>query len=391
MTVHGSWTVDRLVDEYTHHQRRTRGLRPHTVRYRAWFARKLVRAALGTDPIDPSRLTPAAVVAFITSLRHRFSPASMRTVRSSLRSFFRFLRVEGFCGDALETALPTVAHWRLATLPRSLTEQQVEQVLASVDPSTPCGQRDQAIVQCLATLGLRPGEVANLCLDDIDWRGGTLQIRARKNRRGAVLPLPRVVGQALVAYLSRERPATDERRVFVVHLWKWQPKKGPLWPLEKGPPVGCQYINAPSTQRNCAPRCQPPGNPPSPLLPTPTPSRRFRSGAAFGVRWRGGSPGRSGWSGRARPGRAARPITAIRAAGRAACHPEGRSIAEDARSALTRRPSRSYASPTSRQASRASRGAGPNRGARPRRHQRPPGCRRRLRFVAANRKLSPAV
>ena len=218
MTVHGSWTVDRLVDEYTHHQRRTRGLRPHTLRNRAWFAQKLVRATLGADPIDPSRLTPAAVVAFITSLRHRFSPASMRTVRSSLRSFFRFLRVEGFCGDALEAAIPTVAHWRLATLPRSLTEQQVEQVLAAVDPSTPCGQRDQAIMQCLATLGLRPGEVANLCLDDIDWRGGTLQIRARKNRRGAVLPLPRVVGQALVAYLSRERPATDERRVFVVHL-----------------------------------------------------------------------------------------------------------------------------------------------------------------------------
>ena len=217
MTVHGSWTVDRLVDAYTHHQRRTRGLRPDTLRNRAWFARKLVRAALGTDPIDPSRLTPAAVVAFFTSLRHRRRPASMQTARSALRSFLRFLRVEGFCGDALEAALPAVAHWRLATLPRSLTEQQVEQVLASFDPSTLCGQRDQAIVQCLATLGLRPGEVADLCLDDIDWRVGTLQIRNRKNRRGAVLPLPRVVGQALVAYLSGERPATDERRVFVVH------------------------------------------------------------------------------------------------------------------------------------------------------------------------------
>ena len=217
MTVHGSWSVDRLVDAYTHHQRRTRGLRPQTLRNRTWFARKLVRAALGTDPIDLSRLTPAAVVAFITSLSHRRGPTAMSSALSSLRSFFRFLRVEGFCGDALEAALPTVAHWRLATLPRSLTEQQLEQVLASFDPSPPCGQRDQAIVQCLATLGLRPGEVANLCLDDIDWRGGTLQIRTRKNRRGAVLPLPRVVGQALVAYLSGERPATDERRVFVAH------------------------------------------------------------------------------------------------------------------------------------------------------------------------------
>ena len=114
MTVHGSWTVDRLVDAFTHNQRRTRGLRPQTLRYRAWFARKLVRAALGADPLDPARLAPADVVAFITSLRGRFSPGSMRTVRSTLRSFFRFLRFEGFCGDELEAASPRlhIGGWR---------------------------------------------------------------------------------------------------------------------------------------------------------------------------------------------------------------------------------------------------------------------------------------
>ena len=218
MTVHGSWTLDRLVEEYTQQQRRTRGLRPQTLRDRARLVRILIRAALGTDPVDPALLAPADVVAFITSLQGRFSPGSMRTVRSTLRSFFRFLRFQGFCGDELEAALPAVAYWRRATLPRSLTDQQVQQVLGSFDTSSPCRQRDHAIVQCLSTLGLRPGEVADLYLDDIDWRGGTLELRTRKNRRGAVLPLPRVVGQALVDYLSGERPATDERRVFVQHL-----------------------------------------------------------------------------------------------------------------------------------------------------------------------------
>ena len=216
MTVH-SWTLDRLVEEYTQHERRTRGLRPRTLHIRGRLVRMFVRGALGTDPIDPTSFAPADVVGFLTSLCGRFSPRSIQSVRSSLRSFFRFLRFKGFCNDGLEAALPVVARLRLATLPRSLTDQQVEQVLASFDASNPCGHRDQAIVQCLATLGLRPGEVASLCLDDIDWRGGTLQIRARKNRRGAVLPLPRVVGQALIGYLSGQRPATDERRVFVVH------------------------------------------------------------------------------------------------------------------------------------------------------------------------------
>ena len=63
-----------------------------TLRSQAWFARKLVRAALGADPIDPSHLTPAAVVAFITSLSRRFCPASMSIARSSLRSFFQRVR-----------------------------------------------------------------------------------------------------------------------------------------------------------------------------------------------------------------------------------------------------------------------------------------------------------
>ena len=218
MTVHGSCTLDRLVEAYTQHQQRTRGLRPQTLRGRARLVRMLVRAALGADPVDPARLAPADVAAFITSLRGRFSPGSMRTVRSTLRSFFRFLRFEGVCGDELEAALLAVAHWRLATLPRSLTEQQVQQVLGAFDIPTPCRQRDHAIVQCLSALGLRPGEVADLRLDDIDWRSGTIEVRTRKNRRGAMLPLPRAVGQALVDYLSGERPATDERRVFVQHL-----------------------------------------------------------------------------------------------------------------------------------------------------------------------------
>ena len=81
-----------------------------------------------------------------------------------------------------------------------------------------------------------------------------------------------------------------------------------------------------------------------------------REGSVFSASWTAGTP---------RPGRAARPITAIRAAGRAACHPEGRSVAEDARSALTRRPSRSYAPWTSRQAAACSGGGSEMRDADP--------------------------
>ena len=217
MAHHDMWTLDALIGAYKRHQRRTRGLRERTLHGYERIARPFVLAALGDGPIDPTHFRPRDVIDFVASLRGRFSPTSMKAVRTALRSFFRFLRVEGLCDERLAAAIPAVAHWRLSTLPRYLSDEQLQQVLSSFDVAKPFGPRDRAIVLCLSTLGLRPGEVAGLRLEDIDWRGGTIQLRARKTGRGAILPLPREAGRAIVAYLREERPTTDERRVFVQH------------------------------------------------------------------------------------------------------------------------------------------------------------------------------
>jgi integrase/recombinase XerD len=218
MIIDAGSTLDVVVEAYIQHSRRIRGLRDRTLRSYAGVSRLFVRATLGEDPVDPRRLNPADVMTFVASLEGRFSPRSMMTVRTALRSFLRFLRFEGACNEQLEAAIPTVAYWRRATLPRCLRDDQLTQVLASFDVSTPCGHRDRAIVMCLATLGLRPSEVAALCLEDLDWRAATVRLRTRKTRRGAVLPLPREAGRALVAYLRHARPMTNERCVFVQHI-----------------------------------------------------------------------------------------------------------------------------------------------------------------------------
>lgn len=217
MTVAAPGTLDALIEAYSQYCRRTRGLRDRTLRDYGRVARLFVRAAVGEGPLDPG-FHRSNVVTFVASLSARFCPRSMRTVRTALGSFLRFLRVEGFCDEPLEDAMPRVAYWRLATLPRFLHEDQLARLFASFDLSTACGHRDRAIVVSLATLGLRPSEVAALCLEDLDWRAGTVRLRTRKTRRGAVLPLPREAGRALVAYLHRTRPMTDERRVFVQQI-----------------------------------------------------------------------------------------------------------------------------------------------------------------------------
>lgn len=124
---------------------------------------------------------------------------------TSLRAFIRFLNFHRECRDDLAMAIPAVAHWRLARLPRCLSPEELNRLIASSDGTTPGKLRDRAILLMLARLGLRSGDLAALRLSDIDWNNGTLRVTG-KGRYQVRLPLPQDVGDALLRYLNG-RPA----------------------------------------------------------------------------------------------------------------------------------------------------------------------------------------
>jgi Site-specific recombinase XerD len=138
---------------------------------------------------------------------------SAKLLVCGLRSLLRFLYVSGRVSVALWSAVPAVAGWRGAALPRGLPPGQVSRLLTSCDRRRDVGRRDFAILMVLARLGLRAGEVAALGLDDINWRAGELIIRG-KGRRRERLPLPADVGAAVAAYLRRGRPRSEDRCLF---------------------------------------------------------------------------------------------------------------------------------------------------------------------------------
>jgi site-specific recombinase XerD len=105
---------------------------------------------------------------------------------------------------------------RRSGLVRHLDPGSLEQLIGSLDTSSPRGLRDRAIILCIARLGLRVSEVTRLQLDDIDWRAAVVRVRARKTGHGALLPITGEVGAALADYLQRGRPATTAREVFVL-------------------------------------------------------------------------------------------------------------------------------------------------------------------------------
>jgi site-specific recombinase XerD len=127
------------------------------------------------------------------------------------------------CRAALADALPTIARWRLSALPRYLSAQEVDRVIAACDLTTPLGLRDRAIILLLSRLGLRASDVAGLMFADLDWETATICV-CGKGRRATRLPLPQDVGDAILEYLRGGRPSFPTDRIFL----RGQPPLGPI-------------------------------------------------------------------------------------------------------------------------------------------------------------------
>ena len=191
-----------------------RGLSVSTrINYRP-FIHQFLSAQFGNKPARFNALNAKSVIRFVQNQAPRLNPKRAGLMVSALRSFFRYLRHRGDITNDLAACVPSIANWQFSTLPKFLQPHQVQQVLSQCDRRTADGRRDYAILLLLARLGLRACEIVSLNLDDIHWQAGEISIQGKGNK-SALLPLPPDVGQAIAAYLKKDRPACSTRRVFI--------------------------------------------------------------------------------------------------------------------------------------------------------------------------------
>ena len=203
-----------LIQEFGRYLSAERGLSPATLLNYLPIVRRFLVGRFENGPMQLDELHLIDIHRFVVRFVKTGSRSRGQLIVTALRSFLRFLQQRGAIGTDLASAVPGVANWRLAHLPKSLPAEQVEQMLASCERGTPVGQRDYALLLLLARLGLRAGEVVALTLNDLDWERGEIVVHGKGQRLGR-LPLPTDVGVALVDYLRNVRPSCSSRRAFI--------------------------------------------------------------------------------------------------------------------------------------------------------------------------------
>jgi integrase/recombinase XerD len=197
-----------LVTEFIAYAREQRGLAETTLgTYRCVIVSFI--EALGEEP---AAYDAAAIRAYILGRSSALSVARLKGIGVAIRAFLRFLIATGRCPPGRDHAMPTAIRRRSAAIPRFLPEDDIVRVVDA------CGGerrlRDRAIILLLVRLGLRASEVARLRFQDIDWRQGSIRL-CGKSRREELLPLTQEVGDALMAYIGRCRPALSIPAVFL--------------------------------------------------------------------------------------------------------------------------------------------------------------------------------
>lgn len=215
---------DWLLDPYLEYLRGECGFSEMTIKRYSDHVGSFLDALGPASARRPFKALRAEAVDACLNGLYKKSPENRSRLGGSLHRFFHYCAAHQFAGMDFSGLIPPVRRYRLASLPKGMEDPDLEQMLAAIDKEAPNGSRDYAIMVLMMAYGIRGISAAELLLDDIDWQGSRIRIRAQKGGKEVTLPLMDRVGDALIHYL-RHRPArTEFREVFLT-------AKAPIRPL----------------------------------------------------------------------------------------------------------------------------------------------------------------
>lgn len=216
------WCDSVLLDEYLNFLRVHRGLSNSTIGIRANFVAPFLDA-LGLKGTPATGISASRVHDYVIKTAGAMTRPARKHLVSSLRSFLRYCHVRGYTERDLAEAVPVIRTHKLDRVPRAIPWESVQKLLAAPDRSTHEGRREYAILQLLATYGVRIGQVTPLKFQDIDWHGRLIRFPSSKKGRNLCFPLTHDVAEALLAYIRKSRGNAPFPEVFLTVRGKTRP------------------------------------------------------------------------------------------------------------------------------------------------------------------------
>ena len=206
--------MDALIAQYQHYLLQERGLAPQSsVPHYADVARRFVTHVRAGTPGELQGLTVAAVTGFVLSVNQRRSVGEAKAVSTRLRSFLRYLELEGLTRPGLAAAVPSVAGWALTGLPRAISTADVGRLLGKLRSRAPGrapGLRDPDRAGA-ARAARRRGRRAAAGGHRLACRGAR---RARQGRPGRPAAADAGGCEAIAGWLQDGRPRCASAAVF---------------------------------------------------------------------------------------------------------------------------------------------------------------------------------
>jgi len=175
-------------------------------RFFAWYS---------TQGRPLSQIKPSDIDRYVARTCKQLSRVALVFVLGRLKSFFRYAENRSWCARGIADSIEMPRIYKHENIPLGPSWADVKRLLDSTRTDNPYDIRDRAILFLLAIYGLRRGEVVRLRLEDFDWENELLHIPRSKQRKRAIYPLVRSVGDAVIRYLKKVRQRCDRPEVFL--------------------------------------------------------------------------------------------------------------------------------------------------------------------------------
>jgi len=198
--------LPKLYVEYMEFCSKTKGLSEYTIRLRRKYLLPfLLRFPKCGHSSSVAKISAKDVHDYIIRSARKLSRDEKKHVTSALRDFLRYIFMMEYHEQDLSKHVPKIVMARLAAYPKGLPWDVIKKLLKSPNRRTLQGKRDYAMLLLLTRYGVRPRQLINLKLKDIDWRGRTILFRAIKGGKDVVVPLHHDVAKALLSYFKAGR------------------------------------------------------------------------------------------------------------------------------------------------------------------------------------------